>query len=385
MLVAAEPSGDNIGAALAAELKRKLHGKVRLVGVGGARMAAEGIDSPFDIVELSVLGFGEGVLAYPRAVRRADQTAALAARERPDVAVLIDSWGFTIRVAARLRKLQPKINLVKYVGPQIWASRPGRAKTLADHVDSLLTLHAFDVPMFEAAGLPTTFVGNPALAKDFSHARADRLRKVIGAKSDDPILLLLPGSRPAEIRRLGDVFGEAAALLKAERPNLRIIVPAAATVAELVKASVASWSVEVHLIEGESSKDDAFVAATAAIACSGTVTTELALAGCPMVVAYRVGALTYAVFKQIVTTPFITLFNIAAKRMVAPEFIQARCTPQALAVAAGALLDDPLRRNAQVEEQTAALDRMGRGGPNPSEAAADAVIAVLNAKTPPNR
>jgi lipid-A-disaccharide synthase len=385
MLVAGEASGDNIGAGLAAALKRKLKGKVRLVGVGGPRMAAEGIASPFDIAELSVLGFGEGLRAYPRAVRRSNETAALALRERPAVAVLIDSWGFTIRVASRLRKIEPKITLIKYVGPQIWASRPERAKVLAGVVDSLLTLHAFDAPMFEAAGLPTTFVGNPALAKDFSRAKPVRLRRAIGAGTEDPILLVLPGSRPSEIRRLSGPFGEAAAMLKAERPNLRIVVPAAATVVEAVKAAVAAWPVEAHVVEGEQSKDDAFVAATAAIACSGTVTTELALAGCPMVVAYKVGGLTYAVFKLIVTTPFITLFNIAAERMVAPEFIQERCTPEALMAATAALLDEPLRRNAQVAEQTAALVRMGLGGPDPSEAAADAVIAALKAKTPPKR
>ncbi|MBN9318409.1 MAG: lipid-A-disaccharide synthase, partial [Caulobacterales bacterium] len=231
MLVAAEASGDNLGAGLAAALKRKLKGRVRLVGVGGPRMADEGVQSPFDIAELSVLGYVEGLMAWSRVVKRADETAALAAREKPDIAVLIDSWGFTLRVAARLRKLDPNITLIKYVGPQIWASRPGRAKVLAGAVDSLLTLHKFDAPLFEAAGLKTTFVGNPALAKDFSGAKPARLRKAIGAAEHDPILLVLPGSRPSEIERMSGPFGEAAALLKAERPNLHIVVPAAATVA----------------------------------------------------------------------------------------------------------------------------------------------------------
>ena len=377
MLVAAEASGDNLGAGLAAALKRKLKGRVRLVGVGGPRMADEGVQSPFDIAELSVLGYVEGLMAWSRVVKRADETAALAAREKPDIAVLIDSWGFTLRVAARLRKLDPNITLIKYVGPQIWASRPGRAKVLAGAVDSLLTLHKFDAPLFEAAGLKTTFVGNPALAKDFSGAKPARLRKAIGAAEHDPILLVLPGSRPSEIERMSGPFGEAAALLKAERPNLHIVVPAAATVAPAVRAAVAAWPVEAHLIEDEALKDDAFVAATAAIACSGTVTTELALAGAPMVVGYKIGGLTYALLKRMIRTPWITLFNIAAQRMVAPELIQEACTPQALAAATAPLLDDPLRRNAQAEEQAVALEKMGRGGPDPSEAAADAVIAAL--------
>src|SRR5438309_5416497 len=170
MLVAAEASGDDRGAGLARALKKRLGEGVRFVGVGGARMAAQGVQSPFDISELSILGLLEGLLAYPRVVRRADETAAIAARETPDVAVLIDSWGFTLRVAQRLRKLDPKLPLIKYVGPQVWATRPGRAKTLAATVDHLLSIHAFDAPFFEAQGLPVSFVGNAALTLDFSQA-----------------------------------------------------------------------------------------------------------------------------------------------------------------------------------------------------------------------
>jgi lipid-A-disaccharide synthase len=393
MLVAAEASGDNLGAGLAAALKAKLDGRVKLVGVGGPRMAEAGVASPFDIAELSVLGYLEGLMAWRRVVRRADETAALAAREQPDIAVLIDSWGFTMRVAARLRKLDPSITLIKYVGPQVWASRPGRAKVLAAAVDSLLTLHKFDAPMFEAEGLKTTFVGNPALAKDFSRADPARLRQAIGAGPDDPILLVLPGSRPSEIARMSPPFGEAAALLKAERPSLRIVVPAASTVAASVKAAVAAWPIEAHVVEAETLKDDAFVAATAAIACSGTVTTELALAGVPMVVGYRIGAVTHFLLKRMIRTSWITLFNIAARRMIAPELIQDACTPENLARATAPLLDDPLRRKAQVAEQADALELMGRGGPDPSDAAADAVIAALKTrqhdgsqqKSPPNQ
>ncbi|HET9161346.1 MAG TPA: lipid-A-disaccharide synthase, partial [Caulobacteraceae bacterium] len=160
MLVAAEASGDNLGASLARELKKRLGEGVRFVGVGGTQMAREGIESPFNIAELSVLGLVEGLMAYPRVVARVKDTAALAAREKPDIAVLIDSWGFTLRVAHALRRLDPKLPLIKYVGPQVWASRPGRAKTLAAAVDHLLSIHMFDAPYFEREGLAVTFVGN---------------------------------------------------------------------------------------------------------------------------------------------------------------------------------------------------------------------------------
>lgn len=379
MLVAAEASGDERGAGLARALRRRLGEGVRFVGVGGARMAAEGVDSPFDIAELSVLGLVEGLMAYPKVVRRVKETVAVAAREKPDVAVLIDSWGFTLRVAHGLRKLDPALPLIKYVGPQVWATRPGRAKTLAHSVDHLLSIHAFDAPYFEAEGLPVTFVGNSALSLDFSEARPERLRAEIGAGAADPILLILPGSRPAEIERVLPTFEAAAAQLKAERPDLHLVIPAAPTVADMVKASVAGWSHRAHVLEGEAAKLDAMKAATVALACSGTVTTQLALAGVPMIVAYRIGPVTYAILKRLVRTRFITLFNIAADAAVAPELIQDECNGPALAAEVARRLDDDVLRRAQVRAQYAALDVMGRGGPDPDDAAAEAVLKLLAA------
>jgi lipid-A-disaccharide synthase len=381
MLVAAEASGDALGAELARALKRRLGAdRVRFVGVGGGQMAREGVESPFDISQLSILGLFEGLMAYPRVVARADETAALAAREKPDIAVLIDSWGFTLRVAARLRRLDPGLPLVKYVGPQVWASRPGRAKTLARAVDHLLAIHSFDPPYFEQAGLKTTFVGNPTLARDLSGADAGRLRVAIGAETDAPILLVLPGSRPSEIARVMPPFEDAAGRLMAERPNLRVVIPVAPTVAEQVKARLAQWPHRADVIEDDGLKYDAMKAATVALACSGTVTTELALAGCPMVVAYRVGAITYTLLKPLIRTPYITLLNIAAGETVVPEMIQQDCTGPALARVLAARLDDPDLRARQVAAQNDALDRMGRGQPDPSERAAEVIVAMLEAR-----
>ena len=380
MLVAAEASGDDRGAGLARALKRRLGDGVRFVGVGGERMAAEGVQSPFDIAEISILGLLEGLMAYPRIVRRVNDTAALAAREKPDVAVLIDSWGFTLRVAQRLRRLDPTLPLIKYVGPQVWATRPGRAKTLARTVDHMLSIHAFDAPYFEAEGLPVTFVGNAALSVDFSKARPERLRQAIGASVDDQILVVLPGSRPGEIERVLPAFEDAVNRLKADRPELYVVVPAAPTVAELVKAKVAGWPHRAHVVEGEPAKLDAMKAATVALACSGTVTTEIALAGVAMVIGYRLGPVTHAILKRLIRTPYVTLFNIAAQAFVAPELIQDDCTGPRLAYEVGLRLDDAELRSRQVLAQYAALDKMGRGGPDPSEAAADAVLKIVEAK-----
>jgi lipid-A-disaccharide synthase len=380
MLVAAEASGDDRGAGLARALRRRLGEGVRFVGVGGEKLRAEGLESPFDIAELSILGLLEGLLAYGKVVRRLRETVALAVRERPDVAVLIDSWGFTLRVAQQLRKQLPGVPIVKYVGPQVWASRPGRAKTLAGAVDHLLSIHAFDAPYFEAAGLPVTFVGNAALNIDFSGADPARLRQRIGAAADDTVLLVLPGSRPGEIHRVLPPFEDAVSRLKAQRPQLHVVIPAAPTVAETVKARVAGWPHRAHVLEGEEAKHDAMKAATVALACSGTVTTELALAGVPMVVGYRLGPVTYALLKRLIRTKYITLFNIAAQDFVAPELVQDACNGPDLAREIALRLDDAALRETQRAAQYAALDRMGRGGPDPNEAAAEAVLEILDAR-----
>ena len=355
---------------------------MRFVGVGGAAMAAEGVDSPFDISQLSVLGIFEGVKVYPRVLARVRDTAALAAREKPDVAVLIDSWGFTLRVARALRRIDPGLPLVKYVAPQVWATRPGRARVLAGAVDHLLSTQVMDAPYFEAAGLPTTFVGNAAFARDPDRADPERFRRNLGLSPDAEILLVLPGSRPAEIERVMPPFEEAVRRLKAERPGLQVVVPAASTVADMVHARVAGWANASHVVDGDAEKFDAMAAATLALACSGSVTTELALAGCPMVVGYRIGAMTHAVVKRLIRTPYITLFNIAAQAFVAPEFVQDACSGENLAGALAARLDDAGLRDRQVAAQNAALDKMGRGGPDPAAKAAEVVVALMRKRPP---
>ena len=381
MLVAGEASGDALGAQLARALTHRLGDRaVRFVGVGGEQMAREGIESPFDYRQVTVLGFFEGLLAYPRILARVRDTVDLARQEKPDIAVLIDSWGFTLRVAQGLKQADPTLPVVKYVGPQVWASRPGRARTLARTVDHLLSIHAFDAPFFEREGLPTTFVGNPALARDLAQADGARLKARLEGDADDPILLVLPGSRRGEIEWVAPAFFQAMARLKAERPKLRLVIPVAPTVAERVKAAVADLDVPVFLVEDEALKYDAMKAATVGLACSGTVTTELALAGCPMVVGYRVGRITYPILRLMIRTPYITLFNIAAKAFVAPELLQADCNGPALAKAVAERLDDPDLRARQIAGQFAALEKMGKGGPDPSERAAEVVARMLEAR-----
>ena len=380
MLVAAEASGDDLGAGLARALKARLGDDVAFVGVGGAKMAAEGVKSPFDIAELSVLGWLEGLKAYGTVKRRVADTASLAIAENPDAVVLIDSWGFTIRVAKAIRAARPHIPLIKYVGPQVWASRPGRAKTLAATVDHLLALYAFDAPWFERQGLATTVVGSQALHIDLQQADPARFRASRGIAPDADLLLVLSGSRRSEIRLMTPVYEAAVERLKRSDPALEVAVVAAGPVAEDVASRVASWPFRIHLVQ-ESEKYDAMLAATVALATSGTVSSELAVAGVPMVIGYRFQPLSYAIMRPFFTGKYATLFNHAADEEIARELIQDDATPEKFAAEVGRLLGDPEARRAQAVRQTEALDLMGRHGRHPSEIAADTVLRVIAGKT----
>jgi len=376
MLIAAEASGDALGAGLAQALRTRLGADVTFVGVGGPKMAAEGVASPFDIAELSILGWIEGLKAYGIVKRRVADTVAHAVAEKPDAVVLIDSWGFTIRVAKALKAALPGVPLIKYVGPQVWASRPGRAKTLAQSVDHLLALYAFDAPWFEREGLATTVVGSQALHVDMSAADPAAFRRKRGIAPDADLLLVLPGSRPSEIRLMTPVYEGAVAKLKRDDPALEVAVIAAGTVADDVAGRIAAWPFRVHLVS-EAEKYDAMKAATVALATSGTVSTELALAGAPMVIGYRFQPLSYAIMKPFFTGKYATLFNHAADEEIARELIQNDATADKVAADVGRLLADPVARQAQAARQTAALDLMGRNAPDPSSLAADAVLRAI--------
>lgn len=381
MLIAAEASGDALGAGLMAQLRIQApHIDWQFVGVGGARMAEQGVQSPFDIAQLSILGLVEGLKALPRVQARVRDTAALALNEHPDAVILIDSWGFTLRAAKAIRKVLPGLPLIKYVGPQVWAARPGRAKTLANAVDFLIALHPMDPPFFEAEGLKTVVVGNPALHLDLGQADPVVFRKSMGLTAGAQIMLVLPGSRPAEIRHMMPVFGEVMTRLQKQRPDLTFVMPVADTVRSRVLEAVETLPVKIHLIENDAEKLSAMQAATVALACSGTVSTELALAGCPMVIAYRLEPLTYWIYNRISTLRHVTMFNIMADKRIAPEFIQDDCTPDNLLNAINERLDDGALREKQIAEQLEALDLLGRGQRPTAERAAEGVLEFLKQK-----
>jgi lipid-A-disaccharide synthase len=328
---------------------------------------------------MAILGFIDGLLAYERVKRAVAEAVKAVLDAKPDVVVLIDSWGFTLRVAQGVRAADPSIKLVKYIGPQVWATRAGRAKTLAASVDHLICIHDFEVPYYEPYGLACTVCGHPAFGRYMPGDEvAFRARHAIA--SNERLLLVLPGSRPAEIRRIGPTLWETAQLLRTGRPDLRFAMVAAQAVHEGAIAQAPPGTLIVEEVE----KEDAFAAATVALAASGTVTTEVALQGAPLVIAYKLGWLTaliaqYFLFKA----KYATLMNVAADAEVAPEFLQHNMTAENIARTAAPLLDEPTVRTRQIECQNEALDRMGRGNRPASEIAADVVLSLLAAKSQP--
>jgi lipid-A-disaccharide synthase len=379
-VVAAERSGDLLGAGLIREMKTRAGDELVFAGLGGSAMAEEGVESAFDISELSILGFVEGIKAYRRVVKRVDEIVAQALDWKPDAVVLIDSWGFMLRVAQRLRDQAPEIKRIKYVGPQVFATRPGRAKTLAEAVDHLLTIHSFDAPYFEAEGLETTFVGNPSLERKLKGDGAGfRARHAI--PEDAPVLAVLIGSRKSELSRMFNCLAEAASRLQAARPDLRIIVPLAGPIAAEARERLAGDGrfAGAVLVE-EAEKPDAFAAADVALACSGTVTTELATLGVPTVTGYRVGWMTWAIARalNVVKSRYISLVNIAADEELIPEFVQTRCTGAKLAEETGRLLDSPEDR-AEISARLRATTQSMRGEGGASAKAAEAVLKILGA------
>ncbi len=376
-LVAAESSGDALGADLARVLKES-DSTLELAGVGGALMAEEGIESRADIAGLAVLGFVDGLLAYARVKRAVAATVKAALAFDPAIVVLIDSWGFTLRVAQALRAAAPHIKLVKYVGPQVWATRPGRAQTLAATIDHLICIHEFEVAFYKPYGLACTVCGHPALGR-FKAGDGAALRAREGFKPRDQVVLVLPGSRASEIRRIGPTLWRAAELLDRDRPNVRQLVVAARSVRKAVMAQTPATARVVD----EREKEDAFAAATVALAASGTVTTEVALQGTPLVIGYKLGWLTWAIARGFLfKAKYATLMNVAADAEVAPEFLQTRCTAENIAAAAAPLIDDQDAREEQVRHQDEALALMGRGGRPAAEIAAETVLHMLRTPAP---
>ncbi len=378
MLVAGEPSGDALGGQLIEGLRQLAPAGLRIVGVGGAQMRAAGLQSLFSLDDTSVMGLREVVPRLPRILMRMRQAANFAIRQKPDIVVVIDSPDFTHNVAKRIRKRDPDLKLIDYVAPQVWASRPKRAAKMAKFFDHVLCLLPFEVPFFANVGLPATFVGHPVVERVPPPGGGAAFRARHGIKPDEKLLVLLPGSRVSEVRFLWPVFRGAVEQTEAATGPLRIVVPTVPTVATRVRRLVAEWGRDILVTEDQQDKFGAFEAADAALAASGTVSTELALAATPMVIGYRVGHLTAAIARRYIKVPYITLVNLILKREAIPEFVQAECTAENLSDELVKLLTNPSARITQVTASAEAVKALGLGDERPSLRAARAVLKLLN-------
>lgn len=374
-LVAGEPSGDILGARLMAALRAQWGDTVGFVGVGGEAMIGAGLKTFFSMSELSVMGLAE-VLPHLRHLRRRlDDTEAAIHRIRPDVVVTIDSPGFTLRLQSRL--LGMGIPRVHYVAPQVWAWKPWRARTLGRKVDCLLTLFPFEPSWFTPHGLPSHFVGHPVTESSPAVAGAAAFRRDHDIPSDAALLCVLPGSRKTEITRLLPVFEATVRRLAVKRPDLRITMPTLPDHAEILKRATAAWPVPVHVTCGEESKTMAFAAADAALAASGTVTLELAVAGVPTVVAYRLHPVTVGLARPFVRGKYASLANILLNRPAQPEFLLGACKAKNLVPAVVEALNDPKRREQAKTDAQALMAALGNDEESPSHKAARHVLEIV--------
>lgn len=377
-LVAAEPSGDLLARETAEALKAKDLG-VELFAIGGRELAKIGLESPIDIAPLSILGLFEGLKAYGTVIKLADAAADAIIEAKPNAVVLVDSWGFMLRVAQRVRDRDPSIKLIKLVGPQVWATRAGRAKTLAATVDHLICIHQMEVPYYEPHGLPVTVMGNPALSRA-EQGDGTRFRASIDAADSDQVILVLPGSRPSEIKRVAPVLVEAAWLMKSQNEDLKIVFAPAPSVKEQFLEAFPNIQKWAQFPDEAAPSADIMAAADFALACSGTVTSELAVQGTPFLVGYKTGWITWALARYLLYKPdHITLLNIAADDSeVAPEYVQTKFKPDALAEKALSLLADPNLLQTQIDAQNKALSRMGERDEEASEIAAKTILDVIS-------
>jgi lipid-A-disaccharide synthase len=376
-IVAGEESGDRLGAPLIRALRQRLAGEVRFAGVGGHAMAAEGLRSLFPIDDLAIIGFTAIARKLRFILRRIAETAQAVVNEPPDVLVIIDSPDFTHRVARRVRKAVPTVPIVDYVSPSVWAWRPGRARAMTRYVDPVLALLPFEQKFHAELGGPRCFfVGHPLVVR----AAALRPNAQEGARraAEPPVVLVLPGSRANELKRLGHDFAKTLEIVRAQYGPIEAVLPTTPRWHDRVTQMTADWAVKPRIVVDAEEKDAAFRTARAALAKSGTVTLELAVAGVPMVTAYKMPAIEMWVARRVVTTPSVILANLVIGENVVPEFLQDDCNPQALAAALLPLLRETPERRRQVEAFSRLDAIMEIGRVIPSLRAADLVLASLS-------
>lgn len=376
--IAGETSGDQLGGWLMAALKTK-RPDVRFIGLGGPMMEAQGLTSLFPIRDIALLGIAE-ILPHVRTIkRRIREMVEFIEREQPDIVVSIDSPGFVLRVIKQLRARGTKLpKLVHYVAPTVWAYRPKRAEIMAERFDALLCLLPFEPPYFEVLGLRAPFIGHEVAWwwKTRGDGAAFRARHSIAPET--PILAVFPGSRRGEIKKLWPVFSRSIEQLRAAIPSLAVVIQVQPNLIERMRDETKHWQIQPLIIPNTDEKKDLFAAATAAIAKSGTIGLECALAGLPSIVAYRTNAITAHLVRRMIQVKYVNLANILADAPIIPELIQENCTPEAITRAMLPLLNDAKAREQQILQLQNIANQLGvNDTQSPSEKAAEIILGMV--------
>jgi lipid-A-disaccharide synthase len=374
-LVAVEESGDRLGAALMHALRERASVPLRFAGVGGRQMAAAGLDSLLPVDDFSIIGFTAIPARLPRIIRHLRLTVRTILQRRPNVLVVIDSPGYTLRVARRVHRRDPSIPIISYVSPSVWAWAPKRAQAMRKYITHVLALLPFEPGVHRRlGGPPCSYVGHP-LIEEASKLRpnpAEAKRRC----ADPPIVLAAPGSRSGEVRRLAGIFGQALVLVQERVGAIEVVVPTVPHLLPQVTEATADWPTKPRIVVDPAAKQEAFRTARAALAKSGTVTFELAVSGVPMVAAYRVSRLEAFAARRLVRVQSVVLANLVIGENVVPEFLQEDCTPERLAAALVPLIGDTPERRRQVEAFSW-LDTIVEIGSRPAARAADIVLGSI--------
>ncbi|MCH4090879.1 lipid-A-disaccharide synthase [Acetobacter sp.] len=377
-LLAGEASGDVLGSRLMAAL-RKQQPDVRFAGVGGPRMTEAGLISLFPMRDLAVMGLVEILPRIRSLSRRLDEAVTNIEALRPDLVVTIDSPGFSLRLLRRIAPL--RIPRVQYVAPQVWAWREHRVRKFPGLWEKLLVLLPFEETFFQKHDLDAHFVGHPVLQSEADRGDAHRFRQQHHLQDAAPILILMPGSRRSEAPRLLPVFGAMLTLLKKRMPDIVPVIPVSPIVADTVRKATALWPVQPLIVTEITEKHEAFAAASAALTKSGTSTLELALAGVPMAVTYRVNPLTAAIARRLIRVPHVAMVNLLAREALVPELLQEDCRPDKLAQTVIQLMTDPLLQARQKKGfQTLLTGLRAPGQSTPADAAASEILSLLREK-----
>lgn len=384
-VIAGEPSGDLLGGRLMESLRRETDGCVQFAGIGGENMQAQGLRSLFPMTELTVMGLTEVLPRIPRILRRVRETLDDIGRLRPDAVVTIDSWGFTGRVQKGCQKLYPDLPRIHYVAPMVWAWKPKRAAKLAKVLDLLMTLLPFEPPYFEREGLRTIHVGHPVVESGAGQGDGAAFRARHHLPDDVKLLTVLPGSRHSETSKLLPVFGQVLEQLKSCPGQIRVVVPTLPHLADEVRQAARGWPFEPLVITDSSQKYDCFAASTCALAASGTVALELAMAGLPSVIAYRLSALTAFMARNLFgfKIKWATLVNMVLDRPVMPEFLQEECRADRIAPVLARMLTDESERDWRRHDMAAGMVALGLGGESPGKRAAQVVLNYIAQRKQP--